>query len=259
MTPATQAALAAATDLVGYGPYLDRVPRARRPVPPRLRQPRRARSRAASRCRSPPQAARSPSYRAAIPACSPWRRRCSRRSRRAIRRGATLDIRVEPGVTAMLAAAAEVGAPLGGDFCAISLSDNLKPWAIDRAPPDGCRRGRLRDRALQSGLEGAAASARRGVRRCCARSRPARRRCCSCAPPARAEAKVDRDDAGATPMPARPTCARWSSSAPARRGHGRPLGLHAAQRAGDVVIEPGHRCLGVGHDVAGRLVRAARS
>jgi precorrin-3B C17-methyltransferase len=40
----------------------------------------------------------------------------------------TLDIRVEPGVTAMLAAAAEVGAPLGGDFCAISLSDNLKSW-----------------------------------------------------------------------------------------------------------------------------------
>jgi precorrin-3B C17-methyltransferase len=39
-----------------------------------------------------------------------------------------LDIRVEPGITAMLAAAAEVGAPLGGDFCAISLSDNLKSW-----------------------------------------------------------------------------------------------------------------------------------
>ena len=39
-----------------------------------------------------------------------------------------LDIRVEPGVTAMLAAAAEIGAPLGGDFCAISLSDNLKSW-----------------------------------------------------------------------------------------------------------------------------------
>src|SRR4029079_8770204 len=41
----------------------------------------------------------------------------------------TLTIPVEPGVTAMLAAAAEVGAPLGGDFCAISLSDNLKSWA----------------------------------------------------------------------------------------------------------------------------------
>jgi precorrin-3B C17-methyltransferase len=41
-----------------------------------------------------------------------------------------LDIRVAPGVTAMQAAAARLGAPLGHDFCAISLSDNLKPWAI---------------------------------------------------------------------------------------------------------------------------------
>ena len=37
---------------------------------------------------------------------------------------------VVPGITAMLAAAARVGAPLGHDFCAISLSDNLKPWEI---------------------------------------------------------------------------------------------------------------------------------
>jgi precorrin-3B C17-methyltransferase len=42
----------------------------------------------------------------------------------------SLDIRVLPGVTAMLAAAARVGAPLGHDFCAINLSDNLKPWAV---------------------------------------------------------------------------------------------------------------------------------
>ena len=41
-----------------------------------------------------------------------------------------LDIAVAPGVTAMQAAAARLGAPLGHDFCAISLSDNLKPWAI---------------------------------------------------------------------------------------------------------------------------------
>lgn len=40
-----------------------------------------------------------------------------------------VDIRVEPGITAMLAAAARIGAPLGHDFCAISLSDNLKPWS----------------------------------------------------------------------------------------------------------------------------------
>lgn len=41
-----------------------------------------------------------------------------------------LDIRVLPGITAMLAAAARVGAPLGHDFCAINLSDNLKPWDL---------------------------------------------------------------------------------------------------------------------------------
>jgi precorrin-3B C17-methyltransferase len=39
-------------------------------------------------------------------------------------------IRVLPGVTAMLAAAARAGAPLGHDFCAVNLSDNLKPWEL---------------------------------------------------------------------------------------------------------------------------------
>lgn len=39
------------------------------------------------------------------------------------------DIRILPGITAMLAAAARAGAPLGHDFCAINLSDNLKPFA----------------------------------------------------------------------------------------------------------------------------------
>ncbi|MEE3716472.1 precorrin-3B C(17)-methyltransferase [Tumidithrix elongata RA019] len=41
-----------------------------------------------------------------------------------------IDIRVEPGISAMQAAAAQVGAPLGHDFCAISLSDLLKPWSV---------------------------------------------------------------------------------------------------------------------------------
>lgn len=40
---------------------------------------------------------------------------------------AALDIAVVPGITAALAAAARVGAPLGHDFCCINLSDNLKP------------------------------------------------------------------------------------------------------------------------------------
>ena len=44
-----------------------------------------------------------------------------------------LDIRVLPGITAMLAAAAKAGAPLGHDFCAINLSDNLKPAVLIEA------------------------------------------------------------------------------------------------------------------------------
>jgi precorrin-3B C17-methyltransferase len=127
MTPATSAALARATDLVGYGPYLDRI--AARPGQHRhgsdnrveLDRARHALSLAASGRQvavvsggDPGVFAMAAAVFEAVEAGEPaWR---------------TLDIRVEPGVTAMLAAAAEVGAPLGGDFCAISLSDNLKAW-----------------------------------------------------------------------------------------------------------------------------------
>jgi precorrin-3B C17-methyltransferase len=41
-----------------------------------------------------------------------------------------LDVEVIPGISAMLAAAARAGAPLGHDFCCLSLSDNLKPWEV---------------------------------------------------------------------------------------------------------------------------------
>ena len=41
-----------------------------------------------------------------------------------------LDVRVVPGISAMHAAAARAGAPLGHDFCAISLSDLLTPWDV---------------------------------------------------------------------------------------------------------------------------------
>jgi precorrin-3B C17-methyltransferase / cobalt-factor III methyltransferase len=129
MTPATFAALAKATDLVGYGPYLDRVP-VTRPDQRRhasdnrveLERARHALSLAASGREvvvvsggDPGVFAMAAAVFEAVETGDPaWR---------------ALDIRVEPGVTAMLAAAAEVGAPLGGDFCAISLSDNLKAWA----------------------------------------------------------------------------------------------------------------------------------
>lgn len=41
-----------------------------------------------------------------------------------------IDVSILPGITAMLAASAAIGAPLGHDFCAINLSDNLKPWTM---------------------------------------------------------------------------------------------------------------------------------
>jgi precorrin-3B C17-methyltransferase len=41
-----------------------------------------------------------------------------------------IDVAVSPGVSALQAAAARIGAPLGHDFCAISLSDNRKPWSL---------------------------------------------------------------------------------------------------------------------------------
>lgn len=43
---------------------------------------------------------------------------------------AEVEVRVVPGLSAMQAAAARVGAPLGHDFCVISLSDQLKPWEV---------------------------------------------------------------------------------------------------------------------------------
>jgi precorrin-3B C17-methyltransferase len=128
MTPATLAALAQATDLVGYGPYLDRIPQARTDQcrhasdnRVELDRARLALSLAASGRQVVVVSGGDPGVFAMAAAVfeavetgeAAWR---------------ALDIRVEPGVTAMLAAAAEVGAPLGGDFCAISLSDNLKAW-----------------------------------------------------------------------------------------------------------------------------------
>ena len=43
---------------------------------------------------------------------------------------AAVELSIVPGVSAALATAAQAGAPLGHDFCMLSLSDNLKPWTI---------------------------------------------------------------------------------------------------------------------------------
>jgi len=128
LTPAASRALQAATDLVGYGPYIDRIPEAlfnqhRHASGNRVEIDRaqhalklaaEGRKVAVVSGGDPGVFAMAAAVFEAIEAGNPaWR---------------DLDIRVEPGITAMLAAAAEVGAPLGADFCAISLSDNLKSW-----------------------------------------------------------------------------------------------------------------------------------
>ena len=62
----------------------------------------------------------------ATPASTPWPRSCSswRPSH------GHPPVEVVPGVTAALAAAAALGAPLGHDHAAISLSDLLTPWEV---------------------------------------------------------------------------------------------------------------------------------
>jgi precorrin-2 C20-methyltransferase/precorrin-3B C17-methyltransferase len=41
-----------------------------------------------------------------------------------------VPVRVVPGLTAAQAVASRAGAPLGHDFCIMSLSDRLKPWEV---------------------------------------------------------------------------------------------------------------------------------
>jgi precorrin-3B C17-methyltransferase len=129
MTPATAAAVAQATDLVGYGPYLDRIPTAR-PDQQRHASDNRVEI---ERARLALSLAASGKKVVVVSGGDPGVFAMAAAVFEALEQGdpawRSLDIRVEPGVTAMLAAAAEVGAPLGGDFCAISLSDNLKSWA----------------------------------------------------------------------------------------------------------------------------------
>ena len=129
ITPEVTQALNEATDLVGYGTYVARVP-ARAGLTCHGSDNREELDRASLALRLAAQGKRvvvvssgDPGVFAmaaavfeAIDAGDPaWR---------------DLDIRVLPGISAMFAAAARIGAPLGHDFCAINLSDNLKPWEL---------------------------------------------------------------------------------------------------------------------------------
>ena len=65
-------------------------------------------------------------------------------------------VEVVPGLTAALSGGAVLGAPLAHDFCVISLSDRLTPWARHRAAAGGSSDGRFLRRTVQPLLQGQA-------------------------------------------------------------------------------------------------------
>ncbi|NYF52463.1 precorrin-2 C(20)-methyltransferase [Tunturiibacter gelidoferens] len=129
ITPEAQQVLAEATDLVGYQRYLDRVPlrsgqrRFGSDNKVEAERAQHALSLAASGRRVCVVSSGDPGIFAMATAVlesvdqgpEAWR---------------SLDIRIVPGISAMQAAAARIGAPLGHDFCVLSLSDRLKPWEV---------------------------------------------------------------------------------------------------------------------------------
>jgi precorrin-3B C17-methyltransferase len=129
LTPEASEALAAAQALYGYGPYLDRVP-LRADQSRHASDNREERARAVAALSHAAQGARV----AIVSGGDPGVFAMAAAVCEAIETGPedwrALDVAVVPGITAMLAVAARIGAPLGHDFCALSLSDNLKPWAV---------------------------------------------------------------------------------------------------------------------------------
>ena len=128
VTPEATSLLKGATDVVGYAPYLARLPE--RPGQVRHASDNRVELDRAHHALDLAQGGR---HVAVVSGGDPGVFAMAAavfeavEARPAHERG--LPIQVVPGVSAMLAAAARLGAPLGHDFCAISLSDNLKPWA----------------------------------------------------------------------------------------------------------------------------------
>lgn len=129
LTPEAAEAVAEASDLVGYAPYLARLP-AR---PHQRRHPSDNRQELA-RARHALSLAAAGHRVAVVSSGDPGVFGMASALFEAIETGEpewrALDVQVIPGISAMFAAAARIGAPLGHDFCAISLSDDLKPWPV---------------------------------------------------------------------------------------------------------------------------------
>ena len=126
LAPRAAEALADATDLVGYGPYLDRV--TLRPGQARHASDNRVELDRARHALALATQGRRVAVVSGGDAGVFGMAAAVFEAVDAQPEHADLDIEVIPGISALLAAAARLGAPLGHDFCAISLSDNLKPW-----------------------------------------------------------------------------------------------------------------------------------
>jgi precorrin-2 C20-methyltransferase/precorrin-3B C17-methyltransferase len=129
ITPEAQQALTEATDLVGYHTYLDRIP-----VRSGQRRFGSDNKVEADRARHALSLAESGRRVCVVSSGDPGIFAMASAVLECVDQGPpawrSLDIRIIPGLSAMQAAASRVGAPLGHDFCVISLSDRLKPWEI---------------------------------------------------------------------------------------------------------------------------------
>ncbi len=124
-TPESLAALAQAEVLLGYGPYLDRVP----PNPRQERIPS-DNTEEDARARHALDLARAGRRVAVVSSGDPGVFAMATAVWEAAADYPDVDVRTVPGLTAAQAVAARVGAPLGHDFCVISLSDRLKSWEV---------------------------------------------------------------------------------------------------------------------------------
>ena len=129
LTPEAEQALAEATDLVGYHTYLDRVP-----VRSGQRRFGSDNKVEADRARHALTLAQEGHRVCVVSSGDPGIFAMASAVLECVDQGPAawraLDVRILPGLSAMQAAASRVGAPLGHDFCVISLSDRLKPWDV---------------------------------------------------------------------------------------------------------------------------------